>query len=224
MSGMVQELGLDYFRTRFSGAFFLDDEENVCIIDSDRRITDRRDEANDRYDGYNIPVTKLGGTAEKPTVEPIVMPSAWFDGMHRFAYPQLGYREAANGKVLVNFSRNNRSYQRGISKQNLVRDTAIHTAYMYDTGNVSSEYYTRPSTTALLIFKPTFTSLADGLAKMNEEQIMSFVLSPNLAVVHNLQEDSDNYNILFRGRHIGHLERDGSMNFLIPFNTALMEA
>jgi hypothetical protein len=206
---IIKETSGDYFARKFGAAMFFGPEGVPCILPSNE--VSGLGASTFTQDG-KVRAFALEGTAEKPSKKELFIEKEFFDSMERFSVPDLGWRAAAEGRVMVHFARATRTYKKGVCLDSVEVRFAGHTMELMDTGNVSHEYYNRPTTKALMILTPVYTPLAEGLEGMNSGKIIGFALSANLAV---LPGDGDNYQIAYGMQVVGTLSPDGSARMSI---------
>lgn len=199
---LVEELGANYFLDRFNRSMFLDPEGRPAYIN--HGIPAGRG---------TIPICSIEGPVTKPTVVEGTLPYDFFTGLSVFSVPPMGFRSANNGRYLAHFSRNNRSYRRGVSTDNLHRWLAPSSLYLMQEGALSYDYYDRPTSTILMIMQPEFIPLKEGIAKMKAGELFSFAASSNLAVIPAVD---DSFALYFNTNRVGTIGADGSLSCTVP--------
>lgn len=199
---LVEELGTSYFLDRFNHSMFLDPEGRPAYIN--HGIPTARG---------TIPVASIEGPVTKPSVIEGSLPYDFFKDLSVFAVPPMGFRSANNGRYLVHYSRNNRSYRRGVSTDNINRWVAPSSMYLMNEGALSYDYYDRPTSTIMMIMKPEFTPLKEGIAKMKAGELFSFAASSNLAVIPAVD---DAFALYFNTNRVGTISADGSLSCTVP--------
>lgn len=208
---MLQELGEDYFIQRFGGSFLRSPEGKPAYIDTSRRCTREM-----------VPVCEVEGSTEKPTLNPILVPADFFADMSVLATPKLGWRAAANGKYMAYYSRNNRSYHRGVAPSNISRWIAPHTGALSEQETISLSYYARDSTLCKLVFDDKTMPLAEGLELLNNGKILGFCLQSELAVM--VTGEDDIYELFSGNTCIGTVRSDGTIDMNINFDPSEITA
>ena len=153
------------------------------------------------------------GTPGKASVEARTISPAFFKDMSVFFAPSLGWRHAANGRYLAYFSRNNRSYARGVTLSNLNVSLSATTLYLVNNQNISQSYYERSSVRTLLIMQPEFTPLTQGIKDMRDGKIVSFAASHNIAVI---PDSEDEFRIMFNLNPVGRVLSNGNIECRVP--------
>lgn len=200
MTNLIKELGSGYFRDRFGSSLFYTPEDKLPAYVVD-------------VVGNGVAAKVSKGTLGKLSSEDRVIPNEFFKDMSVFAVPPLGWRCASKGRYLAHYTRNNRSYNRGVTLNNTNKHLANHTQYLLNTDDLSFTYYERPGTIAAMIMAPEYMRISDGLRKMNEGTILSFVVSPNLAVV---PETEERYGLMFNTMRVGEIDVNGRISCTIP--------
>lgn len=202
---IIQATSTNYFRSKFGGALFFGPDGSPCVIPhadmggiNGYTFTDE----------HKVRAYSLSGTAEKPAKKELIIEPDFFDSMERFDVPELGWRTAAEGRIMMHITRATRSYKKGVCLDALQVEVAPHSSELMDTGNISRDYYNRPTTRALMILSPNYKSMEEGLAAMNDGSIMGFAVSNKLAV---LPSAGEHYNIAYGLRIIGRIEPNGSV-------------
>lgn len=209
MTNLLQELGVQYMVDRFQDCMFLDPAGNPAYIDSLRRWEP----------GY-VAVNVVTGTPENPVVSEGQMEAGFFKDLNVFTVPPLGWRSSSEGRYLVNFWRNNRSYNRAVSALNVQRRFSPSTRYLVSTRNLNREVYDSQASTTLLIMKPEYTPFREGVEKMKRGEILSFAINPTLAVI---PETDNRQSILFKDTRVAIVQPSGDLTFTFPSMQALVE-
>lgn len=206
---LIDRLGMDGFISKYQGSFFKDEAGVTCIVLGVGRTLG------------TVKVQRVGGTANKPTVEEVEMSHEFFVDMSTFATPPLGWRVAAQGRYLVRLERNNNSCHRGTSAGNVNRTIHEMTNWFARNQGMSLDYYSRETVLAKLVMEPAYLSLAEGLAYIKQGKIVSFAVNELIAVA----PDTDStYHILFRDKVIGKVDEDGKVTCEIPYVVKALEA
>ncbi len=204
MSNLLDELGAQYMVDRFSECMFYDADRRVSVIDSSLAPNWNRD---------NVGVITLTGDVSNVTQTRGAIPKEFFKDMSVFGAPDLGWRMAAQGKYLAHFRRNNKSYHRAVAagrRSNLLRTLSPVTQYMVDSENLNEEYYNSMHVTTMLIMQPSFIPFRQGLELMRRGELLSFCVSPNIAVI---PDTKGRQSILFNTARVAMVEADGEVKF-----------
>lgn len=209
MSNLVTQYGSDWFYNKFSGSFFRHEGLPFKVLPNTgtRRtawIPCLRLEKNEEG--------RVLGTQTNVNV-------AAFTDVSVFSVPNLGWRSALKGKYLAYFSRNNNSYHRGLSSRNMTVRESVMTLWLarnsdYDRSAVDDNFL------AYTAMCPEFLPLTEGVAKMARGEILSFAVSPTIAVLPN---DADSFAVMFKEKVAGYVTPDGNMSLVIPELNAYME-
>lgn len=202
MTNLVQELGVAYIKERFQECMFLTPEGSPAFINSSRP-----------WPRGQVAITVAGGSPSAPTSTDAELPHGFFSSLSVFAAPPLGWRVSDDGKYLVNFWRNNRSYHRAIAPANLHRRFAPSTRWLLNTNNLSREVYDSSASTALLVMQPRYTQFREGLEKMRRGEVLSFAVNPNIAVI---PEVDNQQAVLFNNNRVAIVRPDGELSFTFP--------
>lgn len=201
MANLIEEYGTDFCRRKFAGSFFRGPDTIPCIF---KEI---------RSDG--VAAQKLTGSvsSSKSTVktEDAVVPYDFFTDLGVFSTPALGWRSALQGRVLAYFTRDNRSYHRGLSVANLQANFCPMTEWLMATGHLpirlEEKHY------CLMAFKPTFLPMAEGLSKMREGKLLSFAASESVAVTPAAR---NSFTVYFREKPVATIGPDNSITTDFP--------
>jgi hypothetical protein len=201
MPNLISTVGRDFFNRRFQGSFFLDSKKRPSIVDG--------------IEGSEIVYTALGGSIKRLTATTQRLPFDFFKGLEAFSVPTLGWRAANGGRDLSFFSRNNKSYHRGLSTANLIIERSKMTKWLQNTGNysITGEQSHRA---CMLALKPEFIPFTEGISKMREGKLLSFAASPSIAV---MPDEDDKFSIYFRQNKAGEVLPDGTVVVDIPLLT-----
>ena len=194
---LIDRIGREYFNRRFARSFFYDDEGRPSIIQSART--------------EGVDYTALTGSSKRVTSTIRNLPHDFFTGLEKFHVPYLGWRSASNGKYLAFFSRNNRSYHRGLAENNLDIAQSAMTRWMYRSKNLTTNL--SENLKCLMALKPEFVPFTEGIRAMRAGELVSFAVSPTIAVM----PDVDNtMAIYFRQAKAGMVRADDSVVFDVP--------
>lgn len=209
MSNLVTQYGSDWFYSKFSGSFFRHEGAPFKVIPN----------SGSRRTAW-IPCLKLEKN-EEGTVRgtEINVNVAAFTDVSVFSVPNLGWRSALKGKYLAYYYRNNNSYHRGLSSRNMAVNESAMTRWLsrhsdYNRDAVDDNFL------AYTAMCPEFLPLTEGVAKMARGEILSFAVSPTVAVLPN---DEDSFAVMFKEKVAGHVSPDGNMSLVIPELNSYME-
>lgn len=197
MSNLITELGSSYCDQFYMNALFVKDGylHRFTGCDSSRIVTAAR-----------CPLNREGPQSWRN----VNVEADFFESMHTFAWPKLGYRELKEGDTrAVFFLTSTRSVNRGL-RDDLIQAESLPAARVL--GGIEADMRNFHNTVYLpAIFAPKFTSYAEGLEKLLSGSIMGFAMSEDLAVGISCTEGMNReYDIYFRQKVIGHLNRDGT--------------
>lgn len=194
MGNIVEQVGPDYFSPRFQGSIFIGPNGNPFYID---RI--------------DCPSTKLVNCREvrspNGSVEATV-PFEYFQTFKFLAVPELGWRAAEKGRMLVRLQRNNTSYTRGITTKNVHREYAPHTEYMFSLGKLKKIDVETVDYLVSLVTKPNHLTMAEGIEALNRGAIMSFTNNSKVAVV---PESNNSYKLFCNADHVANVSPEGEV-------------
>lgn len=202
---LVQEVGERYMAERFAGCMFLNADNKVCLINTDKR--------SNHWGPESVRVTAVSGPVSKLTVEDVQVPTSFFKDLSVFKVPPLGWRTTNGGRYMAYFSRNNESYMRAVSVSNLIKVISQPTRYLINTGVISGEHYGRETATALLVLQPEYVKFRDGIQQMREGSILSFAVNQNVAVV---PAADDKQYVYFNLKRVAVVEPDDSITCQDP--------
>lgn len=194
---MIQQVGVDYFSTRFSGCIFIGPNGNPYYIECIR----------DHRSGV-VSCKEVEGVKSARNVS---VPFDFFMSYKFLSVPEVGWRTYDGGRFAVFLQRNNTSYTRGITTKNLKRVYADHTEYLFRMGKLSRTDVDLPSYLATLVARPEHLSMAEGVEAMNKGKIMAFSNSAHIAVV---PESNTVYNILCDSTHVANITPEGEVSVL----------
>ena len=194
---------------RFGGCMFFDDKKRPNFITTDAD-----------WPKGAVSSTAVMGPTTKPALETNSLPYDFFTDLSVFTVPPLGWRSTAQGRVLVHFRRNNRSYHRAISAGVLIQTVSPVTKYLYDTGNISSEYYSRNATLVSMVMNPEYTPFKEGIEALRSGKVISFCVSPTIAVIPDAEEKQAIY---FNTNKVGEINPDDSIKCYSPVVQLMVE-
>lgn len=201
MTNLLKEYGMEEFGQRIMG----------CSIMYDGHPTQTSHVGTHPETGAKmIFAEQYIGTPERFAKREIMIAPDYFTGMMSLRYPQLGYRTAAAGQYLAYYSRIPTAVRKGLHLTQLkVEMSKLSRALEHYTG-FDMEYYTNPSIQTMLIHKPVIMGWQEGLQKVKEGEIISFVVDENFAVVPS-SHNKHYMMILYRDRMIGTLSEGGNI-------------
>lgn len=197
MTNLVQELGVDKFRQKFQGSFFFGEDGAPCVI-------------NSLSDGM-VNCTSVSGNVKAIRVSERAVPYAFFSSLAKFKVPKLGWRSAYEGRYLAYLSRDNRSYHRGISASNLTAEVSPLTRWLMRSNNFGA--ILSNNKLCILALCPEYLSLSEGVAAMRRGDLLSFAVSPDIAVI---PSEEDTYDVYFRQNQAGKIMPDDSLQVTVP--------
>jgi hypothetical protein len=199
MTDLITKLGTEFFNRKFSGSYFKDNQDRPGIIRT--------------VDGGQVAYTALGGNSKRIYRSDQTLPRSFFTGLEVFSVPTLGWRSAQDGKYLSFFSRNNRSYHRGLSGSNLTSEHSPLTKWLMASQNMDRNIALNEDFKCMLAMKPEFIPFTVGIQKMREGSLLSFAASPTVAV---MPGEEDTFSIYFRQALAGKVLPDGTVVVDIP--------
>lgn len=194
---IIEQVGADYFSSRFQGCIFIGPDNAPHYVEG---VTTQRSG-----------VVQCKKVENYKSVVNANIPFDFFESFSFLAVPEVGWRATEGGRVLVNFTRNNSSYTRGITLKNLWRTYADHTEYMFHMGKLKKADFELPSYVTMQVTKPEHTPMSDGLAAMNSGKIVGFTNSARIAVV---PESNSVYNIYCDHAHVANISPEGEISVL----------
>lgn len=198
MTNLIDKVGQVYFNRRFQGSYFMDDKGRPSILQA-------------ALGDGEVTYIALTGTPSRVIETTRTLPNEFFTGLETFSVPTLGWRSHSEGRYLAFFSRNNRSYHRGLSVGNLNVELSPMTRWLVSTKNVQDPRSDK--VLCLLALKPNFTPFTEGVRQMREGEILSFAVSPTIAVV---PDEDDKFSIYFRQAKAGTVMPDNSVVVDVP--------
>lgn len=207
MSNLVEELGRGYFLERLRGSMFFKDKDTPAIITG----------ANSE----GVEVTTFSGQVGRISKQNEVLPNAFFKDQAMLAVPPLGWRSAMKGRALVFLSRlGRRTYTRGVGTHNLHSDMHPMSQFLIDKGALSYNYLTKPGTLTMLVMKPEYMPLSEGIKAIFKGEILSFAASPNIAIAPSSDKE---LSIYFNRNKVGVIDGNGNVNCKISIVNNLLE-
>lgn len=175
-----------------------------------------------RIRGDGIETVRYSGNMAKPSMEEVILPTNLLDkGFESLAHPDLGYRTAANGKLLLEF-RQQQSFRRGLQLGEIKIRYPPVTQYIADRFDIDLRYYNRGEVKALATIEPCFMSLAEGLQRVKDRDIFVFAISPKLAVM-PCSRPKEYLEIVYDGRAVGNISPEGKITGKITKVNTIME-
>jgi hypothetical protein len=156
----------------------------------------------------NVYCVRYKGTPEQAKVDTCRVPGAFFQSWGAIRWPKLGYRQAANGQVLMQVGRRG-SVQRGLHKAAITASPHLVTQCMRDHYGLNYSHFMQGEALYILTMRPEFTTLSAGLEQVLAGKIPAFAVSEDFAVAPHPQVEF--LEILFRGRRIGEITERGDV-------------
>lgn len=192
---LVQQVGAEYFSSRFGGCIFVGPNDKPHYIE-----------------GVSVRRTVNCKEAEShKQLKNVELPFDFFSTFKFLAVPELGWRSADDGRVLLRYSRDNKSYTRGITLKNVSREYAEHTEYMFGMGKLNKKDIEAPSFIASTVVQPEHLSMSDGVEAMKNGKIMAFTNSASVAVV---PESDSLFNIYCGSTHVANTTPEGEITLV----------
>lgn len=198
---LIDHYGPDWFNSKFQNSFFKHEDESYVV---------------QRASSSRVSCLKLMLEGDAIVTTSSTLPKDAFTSIGKFAVPMLGWRHGYNGKYLAYLGRNNNSYARGLSLRNIREEKSSITLLIENASRFQrGEYYS-----AYVALNPEFYTLAEGIQKMRNKEILSFAVSPTIAVI---PSTNDEYTIMFKRKQGGIIRADNSLAFNIPELALYME-
>jgi len=198
---LIEELGVNFIRERFSESLFLDVDGSPCYIN-----------AKVRWEPKTVCAVKLSGSVDEVEKKTVNIPDDFFKDLSVFGTPPLGWRMNSDGTYVVHFSKNNRmnntGYLRGLNPRNTDKFLSPATQYLIESENLKADKLDKIETSAFMIMKPTYKSFREGLKEMRNGNIFSFVSSPVLAVI---PAEDQGQAIYFNTRLAAKIDKNGEL-------------
>jgi hypothetical protein len=211
MSNLVKELGDRYFKQRFVHAMF--------AVDGMPHFLD----SESMWPNGKVTAVKVLGPAEKPKTESVNLPWHFFDSFDKFRVPPLGWRMAAQGRVLIHFTRNGirrAGYRRGVAPENLRKYYAPSSIFLDRGGNISLHYYNGTAATTSLIMDPKYMSLKEGIEAMDNGDVVGFAANANIAVIPAVSRGK---TVMFNTNFVGTISKDGEVKCESPIIESILK-
>lgn len=209
MSNLINDLGRDYCLENIVGSIFFVDGAPHLLADIDR---------------HELLATRIDGTAEAPLTVQVRLPiSPTFDkGFESLAHPNLGYRVAAGGKLLLMLT-STPSFRRGLQHTGLRSNFPTVSEYIAHKLELNLRMYNDPYVKARLVVETNFTPLAEGLKKIADGSLYLFAVNEDIAVVPSPRKGLY-LDLLYKDRIVGHIDTSGSITGEILKANKMLEA
>ena len=208
MANLIDDLGSSYINESISGALLFAKGFPHQI---------------QRIRSNGIETIRYSGSMAKPiTTSEVMLPSKILDkGFEALAHPTLGYRTAADGKILFEL-RQRQSFRRGLQLAEIVVKFPPVTQYIAERCGIDLKYYQRPDVKALACVEDCFLTLQEGLKRVASKETFTFALSPVLACMPS-SKPSNYLDLVFDGRVVGNVAEDGTVTGRITKVNKIME-
>lgn len=200
-TSLVQELGARYMREFFCNAFF----------QADGHIHQLRDVGDTVLYTLSIPLDSpnIGKEIWKENK----LPHTVLRDFTSFQYPKLGYRQIQQGRTknCVAAISTTRSALRGLREDSI---SYIYLPVYTALGPFDPDAFHEVNRARRMkeIFKPTFTPFTVGIKKLMDGEWPGFAVNEDLAVGICVSSDKGGWDIFFRGRIVGNVSSDGTVN------------
>jgi hypothetical protein len=197
MADLITELGATYCNDLMQGAMFL--HEGVPY-EFERALA--------QLDG-NILVscTRYTDDADKPKPKVVQISSTVFTDWSTLAHPQLGYRMAADGRMLAYVTKIP-GVRRGISAGSLIITPHDVSWVCEENGLVDTNHFLNGTGKPAFVMCPKFFTFTEGIAKILKREIPAFAISADFAVAPN--RDVKFLEVLYKQRRIGEVDEKGN--------------
>lgn len=206
---IINELGVDYARDRFSGCMFVTPDKQIATVAGDRSWPDS-----------GVAVNYVTGDINHLSTVTGIVPRDFFKDLSVFKTPPLGWRMNADGRYLAIFSRNNRSYHRAVAMRNLDRLYSPVTQFLFNEGYISVYDYETEAMTTKMVMDPQYIPLREAIGKIKSGEIMAAACTPNIALI---PEVDGKLSILFNHNKVGEVRTNGSVHCTIPSISSMLE-
>lgn len=196
---LIEELGRQYITERFDQCMFYDSEGRPCVL----RVASRWNPED------GVPIDRFSGTPENVETSNDTLDPDFFKDLSVLAVPQLGWRSTAEGKYTVYYSRNNASYHRGLANKNLLKYISPLSQYMLETESINGDNLMTYQTDVMMVMKPQFETLKSGIEKLRAGELVSFSVSPIVAV---FPSKNGNLSVYFNTRPVAVIDKDNNIN------------
>jgi hypothetical protein len=192
-ANLIERLGADYCSQRMNGTLF--------------------NYKNSTYEFGSVEpdgvyATKYSGSPEKVKIAHEFVPCDFFENWKALNWPTLGYRQAANGQVIIQVGRRN-SVQRGLNRGQLWAHFHPVSMSAQAKFGVDLSYFSSGGALFLMTMQPSYTKFSEGLEQVMKGTIPAFAVSADFAVAPN--EEVEFLEVLFRGRRIGTISDSGAV-------------
>lgn len=204
MPNLVEQLGQDYCDNFLRGVVFRHDSKLYMIS----RVTDEY-----------ILTNRMNPDPQLQRVEREVrLPLDTLPDWSALSYPRMGYRPLC-GRAVAYLAKNN-SVQRGLHGRDIHATTSFMERSVLQGLGIRVERVFGETGKQLLAFDDRFMSFKDGFAAIQAGDIVSFCMSPDVAV----KPIQNGYlGILYRERQIGTVKEDGTVQILHTPSTYMWE-
>jgi len=204
---LIDDLGLEYVNENLAGALLFKDG----LAHQIRDVTPKR-----------IRTLRYSGSMKEPKMEEIVLSTSFFDsGFSSLAYPELGYRTSADGKILIDL-RHQQSFRRGLQINEIIVRYPPVTEFIADRFDIRMDYYHQHEVVAMAVTENNFVSLAEGLRRVKDKEAYLFAVNKHLAVMPSGVE-GEYLEIVYRGRTVGSIDENHKITGRITNVKAIME-
>lgn len=208
MANLVDDLGIQYVNEGLVGALLFHNNTPHQIQEIGRTA---------------ISTIRFSGSMAKPVqTSGVNLPTALLDkGFEALAHPDLGYRTAANGRVLLEL-RQQQSFKRGLQLGEIVVNLPPVSKYIADRFSIDLKYYTRADVKAVGVTEECFIPLAKGLEMIKQGEIFLFAVNSRLAVI-PCNRPKEYLEIVYDGRPVGNISDKGVITGQITKAYKIME-
>jgi len=204
MPNLVEQLGHEYCDNFLRGVVFRHDSKLYLIS----RFTDEHIVA------HRLQPDPLAQISEREVRLPLDTLPDW----SALSYPRMGYRPLCD-KAVAYLTKNN-SVHRGLHGRDITATTSFIERCVLGGLGIRVERVFGELGKQLLTFDDRFMSFKDGFAAIQAGDIVSFCMSPDVAV----KPIQNGYlGILYRERQIGTVKEDGTVQILHTPSTYMWE-
>jgi hypothetical protein len=202
MAGLIEELGAEYCNEMFAGALFLYEEQPHEFVQILR----------DGNGGWTVVASRYTKNPEKPAPRKVNVPGAFFENWGSLSHPMLGYRMAAEGRIL-GYCTKTLGTRRGLTAPAIQINFHDVCYASEEAGLVDVNHFAKASGKVPLVMCPTYLTFMEGMAKVMKKEIPSFAISADFAVAPN--QEVDFLEILYRQRRIGLVDEKGNAELTV---------
>lgn len=208
MANLIDDLGLQYVNEGLVGALLFHNNIPHQIQEVGRTA---------------ISTIRFSGSMAKPIQNSgVALPTNLLDkGFEALSHPDLGYRTAANGRVLIEL-RQHQSFKRGLQLGELMVNIPPVSKYIAERFSIDLKYYSRPDVRAVGVVEDCFLPLAKGLEMVKQGEIFLFAVNSRLAVIPS-SRSKEYLEIVYDGRAVGNISDKGVITGRITNASKLME-